>query len=100
MRRHLDPEGAAKIEEYVDKIRDLLEVKVPFHIVSDFAKDVTCNFEIRPLLFETFVTVNDNFSVGKTAYHFGVSHLIRGRAGKRIWSTPAPEFVRTHSPHI
>ena len=34
VRRHMDPEGAAKIEEYVTKIKDLLEVRVPFHIVS------------------------------------------------------------------
>ena len=34
VRRHMDPEGAAKIEEYVAKIKDLLEVRVPFHIVS------------------------------------------------------------------
>ena len=34
VRRHMDPEGAAKIEEYVAKINDLLEVRIPFHIVS------------------------------------------------------------------
>ena len=34
VRRHMDPEGAAKIEEYVAKIKDLLEVRIPFHIVS------------------------------------------------------------------
>merc|ERR1719458_1764355 len=35
VRRHMDPEGAAKIEEYVAKINDLLEVRIPFHILID-----------------------------------------------------------------
>ena len=37
VRRHMDPEGAAKIEEYVAKIHEVLEVKIPFHIVSESA---------------------------------------------------------------
>ena len=34
VRRHMDPEGAKQIDEYVEKIENLLTVKEAFHIVS------------------------------------------------------------------
>ena len=46
VRRHMDPEGASKIEEYVAKIKDLLEVKIPFHIVSKSTRDLILKDQI------------------------------------------------------
>jgi zinc finger protein len=34
LRRIQDPEGAAQIDSYLEKIKGLLQVKEPFHIVS------------------------------------------------------------------
>ena len=33
VRRHMDPEGADQIDAYVAKIKDLTELKEPFHVV-------------------------------------------------------------------
>ena len=34
VRKHMDPEGAAQIDNYVAKIEALLGLKEPFHVVS------------------------------------------------------------------
>ena len=36
VRRHMDPEGAKQIDEYVKKIESLLTLTEPFHVVSKF----------------------------------------------------------------
>ena len=63
VRIHQDPEGAAKVEEYVAKIKDILEVKIPFHIVSETARDL--GFKIKLLLLAKFGTVTEISLVGK-----------------------------------
>ena len=37
VRKHMDPEGAAQIDNYVAKIEDLLGLKEPFHVVRNLA---------------------------------------------------------------
>ena len=34
VRKHVDPDGAKKIDEYVEKIENILTLKEAFHIVS------------------------------------------------------------------
>lgn len=34
VRKALDPEAAAKIDEFLAKVKSLMEMKEPFHLVS------------------------------------------------------------------
>ena len=48
VRRHMDPEGAKQIDEYVDKIENLLTVKEAFHIVSFEKLEIIIYLEKNP----------------------------------------------------
>ena len=39
VRRHLNPEDAEQIDEYIKKIETLIELSEPFHVVSLFRRD-------------------------------------------------------------
>ena len=40
VRKHMAPEDAKKIEEYVARIEDLLEANSTFHVVGKFTKKI------------------------------------------------------------
>ena len=40
VRRHLNPEDAEQIDEYIKKIETLIELSEPFHVVSLFRRDL------------------------------------------------------------